>query len=39
MAGVCVGLFVVKGAKFFAISMGGVFVLLQVRCVRSGLLE
>lgn len=28
--GICVGLFVVKGVKFFAISLGGVFVLLQV---------
>lgn len=36
-AGVCVGLFVVKGLKVVAVSLGGVFVLLQVSnvCLRG----
>jgi FUN14 domain-containing protein 1 len=33
VAGVCAGVFIKKGAKALAFLLGGVFVLLQVRCV------
>jgi hypothetical protein len=32
VAGVCAGVFIKKGAKALAFLLGGVFVLLQVRC-------
>lgn len=33
VAGVCAGVFIKKGAKALAFLLGGVFVLLQVRCI------